>query len=172
MWIRTETQDDLDAIGQVIGAAFAEQPGNGRPEQRIVDALREAGALTLSLVADIDGRIAGCIAFSPITISSPPGSEAAGAWFGLGPVAVLPQDQRHGVGKALVRAGLTELERLRAAGCVVLGEPRYYQQFGFRAGSGLRLANVPAEYFMALSLGGAIAQGEVRYHPAFGLTGI
>ena len=162
MWIRTETQDDLDAIAQVIGAAFAEQPGNGRPEQRIVDALREAGALTLSLVADIDGRIAGCIAFSPITISSPPGSEAAGAWFGLGPVAVLPQDQRHSVGKALVRAG----------GCVVLGEPRYYQQFGFRAGSGLRLANVPAEYFMALSLGGAIAQGEVRYHPAFGLTGI
>lgn len=169
MWIRTETQDDLDAIQQVIGAAFAEQPGNGRPEQRIVDGLREAGALTLSLVADIDGRIAGCIAFSPITILSQPG-EGAAAWFGLGPVAVLPRDQRHGVGKALVRAGLTELERLRATGCVVLGEPRYYQQFGFRAGLGLRLANVPAEYFMALSLDGAIPQGEVRYHPAFGLT--
>jgi putative acetyltransferase len=170
MWIRTETQDDLDAIRQVIGEAFAEQPGNGRPEQRIVDGLREAGALTLSLVADIDGRIAGCIAFSPITISSLPGGEGAVAWFGLGPVAVLPRDQRHGVGKALVRAGLTELERLRAAGCVVLGEPRYYQQFGFRAGSGLRLANVPAEYFMALALDGATPQGEVRYHPAFGLS--
>ncbi|MBF6024148.1 GNAT family N-acetyltransferase [Lysobacter niastensis] len=166
MWIRTETEADHAAIRDVIGAAFAGQPGDGGPEQRIVDALREAQALSLSLVADIDGRIAGHIAFSPVTLSP----ATTGQWYGLAPIAVLPRDQRHGVGKALVRAGLTELERMRAAGCVVLGEPGFYQQFGFRAGEGARLANVPPEYFMALALGGTIPDGEVRYHTAFGLT--
>jgi putative acetyltransferase len=185
MWIRTETQDDIAAIREVIGAAFADQPGEGQPEQRIVDALRDAGALTLSLVADIDGRIAGCIAFSPVTVlpvttspgTSAPASrgEGSGQWFGLGPLAVAPRDQHHGVGKALVRAGLTELERLRASGCVVLGEPGYYQRFGFAAGTGLQLANLPPEYFLAVSLTGTTAErtipeGQVRYHPAFGLT--
>ena len=170
MWIRTETEGDIAAIREVIGAAFADQAGNGRPEQRIVDALREADALSLSLVADIDGRIAGHVAFSPVTIPADAGGAAPGHWYGLGPISVLPRDQRHGVGKALVRAGLTELERMRALGCVVLGEPGYYQQFGFRAGKGPRLANVPPEYFMALPLGGTMPDGEVRYHPAFGLT--
>jgi putative acetyltransferase len=175
MWIRTETEGDIAAIREVIGAAFADQPGNGRPEQRIVEALREADALSLSLVADIDGRIAGHVAFSPVTISpvtlpSHAGGADPGLWYGLGPISVLPRDQRHGVGKALVRAGLTELERMRALGCVVLGEPGYYQQFGFRTGKGLRLANVPPEYFMALPLGGTVPDGEIRYHPAFGLT--
>ena len=163
MWIRTETQDDVAAIGAVIAEAFAGQPGGGHTENDIVDALRADGTLSLSLVADIDGRIAGHIAFSAVRIED--GSED---WYGLAPVAVAARDQGHGVGKALVRAGLTELERLGARGCVVLGDPGYYAQFGFRAHPTLLFPGVPAQYFQALALNGAaLPAGRVRYHECF-----
>ncbi|MFC3814685.1 GNAT family N-acetyltransferase [Lysobacter sp. GCM10012299] len=162
MWIRTETLADHAAIGQVIAAAFADQPGSGRTEQRIVDALRADGALSLSLVADIDGRVAGHVAFSPVRVGD--GTER---WYGLGPVSVAPRDQRNGVGGALIRAGLSELAERGALGCVVLGEPAYYQRFGFRNVPGLRFGDVPAEYFQALAFGDGVATGEVTYHASF-----
>lgn len=162
MWIRTETLDDHAAIRTLLRAAFADGPGAGEVEERIVDALREDDAMTLSLVADIDGRIAGVVVFSPVTID-----DGAANWYGLGPVAVMPQDQRHGVGGALIRAGLAELAERGAAGCVVLGEPDYYGRFGFRADPRLRYADVPPQYFQALSFGDALPQGEVRYHASF-----
>jgi putative acetyltransferase len=162
MWIRTETQDDHAAIRDLLRAAFADAPGAGSVEQRIVDALRDDDALTLSLVADIDGRIAGVAVFSPVAIE-----DGASDWYGLGPVAVMPRDQRHGVGGALIRAGLAELAERGAAGCVVLGEPEYYGRFGFRAQPQLRYADVPAQYFQALSFADALPQGEVRYHASF-----
>jgi putative acetyltransferase len=162
MWIRTETQTDHVAIDEVLGAAFARAPGGGHVERRIVGALRNEGALTLSLVADIDGRIAGHIAFSPVIAG-----DTAQGWYGLGPLAVAPGDQKHGIGSALVLAGIAELERLRAHGCVVLGEPDYYSRFGFRQLPELVYPDAPGEYFMALPFGDRLARGVVAYHPAF-----
>ena len=146
----------------MIAAAFADQPGSGRTEQRIVEALRVDGALSLSLVADVDGRIAGHVAFSPVRVGD--GTER---WYGLGPVSVAPRDQRNGVGGALIRAGLSELAERGALGCVVLGEPAYYRRFGFRHSPGLRFGDVPAEYFQALAFGDGVAAGEVTYHASF-----
>lgn len=166
MWIRTETQDDHAAIGELLRTAFADGPGAGTVEQRIVDALRGDEALSLSLVADIDGRIAGVVVFSPVSVE-----DGAANWYGLGPVAVAPQDQRHGVGGALIRAGLAELAERGAAGCVVLGEPDYYGRFGFRADPRLRYADVPPQYFQALSFADAMPRGEVRYHASFAQAG-
>jgi putative acetyltransferase len=165
MWIRTETQADHTAVDGVIGAAFAEMPGGGRVERRIVEALRQEDALTISLVADIDGRIAGHIAFSPVTIG-----DTAQGWYGLGPLAVAPGDQKRGVGSALILAGIAELERLRAHGCVVLGEPDYYSRFGFRHLPELVYPDAPAEYLMALPFGEHSARGVVAYHPAFSVS--
>jgi putative acetyltransferase len=162
MWIRTETQADHAAIDEILGAAFAQAPGGGQVERSIVEALRKEGALMLSLVADIDGRIAGHIAFSPVIIG-----DRANGWYGLGPLAVAPGDQRRGIGSALVLAGIAELERLRARGCVVLGEPDYYARFGFRHMPELVYPDAPAEYFMALPFGEHSVQGHVAYHPAF-----
>ena len=162
MWIRTETLDDHAAIRDLLGAAFADAPGAGRVEQRIVDALREDDQLTLSLVADIDGRIAGCAVFSPVAI------EGAKAWYGLGPVAVDPRDLGHGVGTALIRAGLAELADQGAAGCVVLGEPAYYARFGFLNDGELHYADAPPQYFQSLAFNdAATAKGAVRYHRSF-----
>lgn len=164
MWIRTESQADSEAIRTLIEAAFAGQTHASGTEARIVDALRQAGALTLSLVADIDGRLAGQVALSPVTTG-----DGAQGWYGLGPLAVAPQDQGHGVGSALIRAALVELRAAGANGCVVLGEPAYYTRFGFARDHALSYSPAPAEYFLALAFNDRAAHGEVAYHPAFSI---
>ena len=139
--VRDERPDDLAAIREVNDRAF-DQPLEGR----IVDALRAHGAVRLSLVAVVDGQVVGHILFSPVTAAG-----AAGGGVGLGPMAVTPEQQRRGVGAALIDAGLA---RLRAAGCpfvVVLGHHEYYTRFGFVPASryGMRCEwDVPDESFM------------------------
>jgi len=163
MWIREETTADHEAIARVIDAAFARAGHAGGSEARIVAALRAAGALSVSRVADVDGRIVGHAALSPVTLD-----DGSSGWFGLGPVAVDPADQGRGVGSALVRALLAELPALGAQGCVVLGDPGWYARFGFRPVPALRYRDAPAEYFQALLVGaGDAPQAQVAYHAAF-----
>jgi putative acetyltransferase len=163
--IRDETKDDAAAITEVTVAAFASMEISGHTEQFIVDALRAAQALTLSLVAEVDGRVVGHIAFSPVIIS-----DGADAWYGLGPVSVLPTYQRMGIGKALVREGLTRLKDLGAKGCCLVGHPQYYRKFGFENVSGLVLEGVPPEVFFALSFNGRFPHGNVTFHEGFKAT--
>lgn len=168
--IRKETAADVDAIGEVTAIAFETMAISPHTEQFIIAALRAANALTLSLVAELDGQVIGHIAFSPITISD---GAAAGTpnWYGLGPISVLPAYQRHGVGKALMRTGLAQLQELHAQGCCLVGDPNYYRQFGFTNVPGLVLEGVPPEVFMALSFDGHMPQGTVTFHEAFAATG-
>jgi putative acetyltransferase len=124
--------------------------------------LREAGRLSVSLVAVDERCVIGHVAVSAVNVA-----DGSSGWFGLGPVAVEPARQNDGVGTQLVHAALETLRQRGAAGCVVLGEPRYYKRFGFRADSALVLAGVPAAYFQALSLDGSRPRGAVRYDSAF-----
>lgn len=163
MHIRPETPADADAVADVIERAFAPEQFSSRTEQFIVGALRKAGALAVSLVAENEKAIVGHVAFSPATIAS-----GEGHWYGLGPLAVDPSFQFRGIGSALVVAGIERLRIASAAGCVVLGEPAYYSRFGFQRIDGLVYPGPPPEYFMALVLAGAVPQGEVSYHAAFG----
>jgi putative acetyltransferase len=160
--IRPETPTDVDAITAVTVAAFAVLGIGNRTEQFIVEALRAANALTLSLVAEADGRLIGHIAFSPVRMS-----DGTPDWYGLGPVSVLPAYQRQGVGKALIRKGLAQLQELGAEGCCLVGHPDYYPKFGFSNPSGLVLEGVPPEVFFALAFGGRTPQGTVSFHEAF-----
>lgn len=160
--IRSERDGDQALISHVTREAFRSHPHSDQTEPYIVDALRRAGALTLSLVAERDGEVVGHIAFSPVTIS-----DGSPDWFGLGPVSVLPALQKQRIGTALIEAGLAGLRRKRAAGCVLVGEPGYYTRFGFAADPGLRYPGLPPEYFLALSLGGSRARGDVTYHEGF-----
>ena len=162
MTIRPEQPGDADAIRAVIGAAFAGRRYSSGTEAAIVEALREAGALTLSLVAEEDGQVIGHIAFSPVTIDG-----AACGWFGLGPVAVVPERQGQGVGAALIREGLARLRARGAAGCVLLGDPRYYARFGFVSDPALRYSGGPAAYFQRLAFSDPTPSGEIAFHPAF-----
>lgn len=162
MQIRSERFGDADTIRAVTIAAFKHAPYSSQTEGDIVDALRSAGALTLSLVALQDDEIVGHVAFSPVTIKT-----AAGDWYGLGPVSVRPDRQRRGVGQALIRDGLDRLRVVSAAGCVVFGEPAYYGRFGFESDPALVYAGAPLGYFQRLVFRGPAPCGEVRYHGSF-----
>lgn len=166
MLIRPERPGDADAIRALTTEAFASAPHSSGTEAAIIDGLRAAGALTLSLVAIADDAapdaILGHVAVSPVTIDG-----AERGWFGLGPVSVRPGRQRGGVGSALIREGLRRLRESGAGGCVLLGDPRYYGRFGFAADPALVLEGVPPDYFMRLAFGGDVPAGTVRYHAAF-----
>lgn len=160
--IRAETVVDFPVIEAVIAAAFLKAPHTSHTEQHIVNALRRAGKLTVSLVAETDEGVIGHVAISPVSIS-----DGALGWFGLGPVSVLPERQRHGIGSQLTREALRILRDRGASGCVVLGEPEYYGRFGFRVVANLALPGAPTEYFQALWLDSTQAAGIVTYHEAF-----
>jgi putative acetyltransferase len=160
--VRPERSGDEEAIHAVTTEAFLEAPHTAHTEQFIVGELRRAGALTVSLVAELDDHIVGHVAISPVTIDG-----AANGWFGLGPVSVLPEHQGRGVGSRLVREALARLRTAGAGGCVLVGEPSYYGRFGFRAEPALVLPGVPPEYFQALSFTNELPRGVVTFHEAF-----
>ena len=164
--IRDERKADIDVITEVTVAAFATLEISDHTEQFIIRALRSAGALTLSLVAEVDGRVVGHIAFSPVTLS-----DGSRNWYGLGPVSVLPEYQRRGIGGALIEEGLSRVKKLGANGCCLVGHPQYYSRFGFENVAGLGLEGVPKEAFFALSFEGSYPQGDVIFHDAFKADG-
>jgi putative acetyltransferase len=160
--IRCETDADIDAIRDVTVSAFRTLEISSHTEQFIIAALRTAKSLTVSLVAEVDGRVVGHIAFSPVTIS-----DGTRNWYGLGPVSVLPEYQRQGIGKALIEEGLSRLRSVNARGVCLVGHPDYYRKFGFKNVPGFVLEGVPQEVFFALSLDGHIPEGTVTFHEAF-----
>ena len=147
-------------------AAFRTLKISDHTEQFVIEALRAADALTVSLVAELDGRVVGHIAFSPVGISD--GTED---WYGLGPVSVLPEYQRQGIGAALIREGLSRLRSLQARGCCLVGHPAYYTRFGFENPPALGLDGVPPEVFFALAFDGRMPRGTVAFHEGFHADG-
>lgn len=164
--IRNEKDADISAISKVTIAAFKTLEVSNQTEHFIIEALRAAKALKVSLVAEVDGRVIGHIAFSPVTIS-----DGTQNWYGLGPVSVLPKYQRQGIGKALIQEGLSRLKGMNAHGCCLVGHPDYYRKFGFKKMPGLVLEGVPSEVFFALSFDGHAPQGTVTFHDGFKADG-
>ena len=164
--IRSETNEDIGAITDVTIAAFQTLKISNHTEQFIIEALRAAKALMVSLVAESDGRVIGHIAFSPVTIS-----DGTQGWYGLGPVSVLPGYQRQGIGKALIHEGLSRLKGMQARGCCLVGHPEYYKKLGFTNMPGFVHEGVPQEVFLALSFDGHVPHGEVTFHEGFKADG-
>jgi putative acetyltransferase len=162
MIIRNETPADIPAIFEITRLAFENHPHSVHTEQFIVNVLREAGALAVSPVAEVGGTVVGHIAFSPVAIA-----DGSDGWYGLGPVSVLPEFQKRGVGSALVRQGLSMLTASGAKGCVLVGDPGYYARFGFKNVPSLIYEGVPQEYILALPLSKKQARGVVSFHQAF-----
>jgi putative acetyltransferase len=161
--IRAAWPSEDGAVAALVSAAFATAAHSGGNEAEIVAALREADDLALSLVTTDAARIIGYAAFSPVTIS-----DGTAGWYGLGPVAVMPELQGQGIGAKLIRSGIAQMAERGAQGFVVLGDPGYYARFDFKADPRLVYPGVPAAYFQVLKGDGLMPVGEVRYAPAFG----
>jgi putative acetyltransferase len=162
MIVRPERAGDIDAIRTLTETAFRTAPHADGTEHLIIDRLRAAGALTLSLVAEEAGAVVGHVAFSPVAVS-----DGSRDWYGLGPISVAPDKQGRGIGGTLVREGLERLKLIGASGCVLLGDPGYYGRFGFRSTPQLTLDGVPAGYFMHVAFSPVYGTGTVTYHPGF-----
>lgn len=154
MDVRAERPEDIPAIRRVNEEAF------GQPlEARLVEQLRANGGITLSLVAVVDDRIVGHLLFSPVKVSSGH-DEVMGV--GLGPVAVLPEYQRQGIGTKLINEGIGGMREAGSPFIVVLGHAEYYPRFGFVPASryGVRCQwEVPDDVFMLLPLDSALLPG-------------
>jgi putative acetyltransferase len=161
--IRDEQEGGAAAIRAVTLAAFATMPYSQQTEAAIVDALRAAGALAVSLVAVEDGDVVGHVAFSSVTIDGAP----APGWYGVGPLSVRPDRQRSGIGSALMREGVARLRALGAKGCVVVGDPNYYERFGFRENPAVTVPGVSPGHVRVLELGAERTRGVVAFHPGF-----
>lgn len=162
--IRPEAPGDERPIHALVEAAFAGQPYSGGDEQDLVDRLRERGELALSLVAvDPEEAIVGHIGFSPTTID-----RAQCGWLQMAPVAVAPALQHRGIGSALIREGIEQLRHDGANGVAVVGNPAFYERFGFAVVPGLRpLSDHDTPYFRAMPLAGPVPSGTLHYASAF-----
>ena len=159
--IREERPGDQTAIYEVTRVAFEPMPYSDGNEQELVDLLRENGALTISLVATRRDEVVGHVAFSPADSQTP-------GWYSLGPVSVLPELQRQGIGRKLIGEGLDRLRSLGAVGCILVGDPRYYSQVGFQPAPESAPGRQPAEFFMVSFLSGEPTPiPELDFHSTF-----
>jgi putative acetyltransferase len=161
MIIRPEEPGDAAAIRDVVAAAF------GRSQEAdLVERLRNDGELVLALVAEEDGVITGHVAFSRLRIERD-GTRLPG--IALAPVAVLPSRQRKGTARALIGAGHLRLKALGEKIVFVLGDPDYYQRFGFSRDIAAAFKCIyQGDYLQALRLSpDAPEAGEVIYAAAF-----
>ena len=159
--IRPEQPADRAAIAHVTELAFRDMPYSAGDEQDVIDRLRAADALVLSLVALVDEEVVGHIAFSPAH------SAGGGSWVALGPVSVVPGRQRQGIGSRLIERGLSLVRKQGARGCILVGDPGYYRRFGFELSPGNVPDGEPEEFFMLKRFDGPPPAGRFRFHEAF-----
>ena len=157
--IRQETDGDEAAIADVVARAFAGKVFADDDDPLLVGRLRDASALVLSLVATHKGQIIGQVALSPATIG-------AGRYLCVGPLAVVPEHQRKGLGSALMGHALGVAQAYGRNGVVLQGDLNYYSRFGFEVFASVTYAGEGAEYIQVLPFTG-IPSGEVKFHPVF-----
>lgn len=162
--IRKERADDVSAVRALLRQAFEQNQ-----EGDLVDALRAGGGLLVCLVATIRERPVGCITYSPVTLGAMTGA-------GLGPVAVVPEYQRQGIGSRLIETGNRLIQDSGYPFIVVLGHADYYPRFGFRPARPLGVISewdVPEDVFLLLVLDRARMHGVggvARYRPEFSIV--
>ena len=160
--IRPEDKRDIDRVTEIIQAAFKDHSYSNQKEHLLVTELRNRGKLALSLVAEIESHLVGHIGFSRVFID---GDHVD--WYGLAPVSVDPAYQNQRVGSKLITSGLAELKKRGARGCVVLGEPNYYERFGFQHHEELTMEDAPQELFLTMPFNRQLLSGTVTYHDLF-----
>lgn len=148
---------DHRAIGILLQSNF-ECPS----ELRRIQALRDEGAMALELVVRENARVVGYAAF--VWLDAPKG------WVALAPLVVRGDRRKRGVRARLVRAGIDALRHRKVPAMLALGDPTYYQRFGFSVKNAALLRSpYPQENLMVLPFqpdmsGRAL---DVTYPPVF-----
>jgi len=158
MQIREESLEDHTVIFDLTQAAFAPMAFSDGTEAACINRLRDDGDLTMSLVATAGGAVVGHVAFSPAFIDG-----VSDGWFGLGPISVWPDQQRNGIGRALIERGLDAMKTLGAKGCVLVGNPDLYSRFGFHSDGRLVYRDLPVKLVQWVAFGGSTPSGALRF---------
>ncbi|MGB6985024.1 MAG: N-acetyltransferase [Candidatus Aquilonibacter sp.] len=155
--IRDEGPRDREAVYKVVSSAFGQSA-----EAELVNELHEAADSVVSLVAEEDGRIVGHVLLSRMDASFPA--------LALAPVSVIPTRQRCGIGSALVKSAVNRARSEGWAAIFVLGDPNYYERFGFdREAAAVFTSPYAGIHFMMLKLSNSLpaSSGKLRHAPAF-----
>lgn len=161
--IRPEAPGDEAAIHDITKRAFVGRPHSDGDEAEVIDRLRGDGDLALSLVAVSAGTVIGQVSFSTARLSN-----GETGWYVLGPIAVVPERQGEGVGRALIAAGESAVRDLGAKGMTVLGDPQIYGRFGFVRDTPMRQEDELGTYLQVKTFGPAIPDTTITYARAFG----
>lgn len=156
--VRIEEKRDHRAVEELTRKAFfreerIEKLGVGCTEHYMVHKLREEdGIMDLNFVAEIDGKVVGHVIYSNSHVVNDHGERFQVINFG--PLSVLPEYQKQGVGSALMKHSIEEAKRLGYGGILFFGHPTYYPRFGFVEAKEFSIkskwGNFPA--FMAMEL--------------------
>lgn len=146
MIIRSEKKKDYKEIKNVVKVAFDRTELSDGDEHNLVDRLRKSGAYIpeLSLVALENEKILGHIMFTKIQIGEETG-------LALAPLSVLPEYEKKGIGKALIKKGHEIAKEMGYSIIIVLGHSGYYTKFGYEKASDYKIYppfKVPDEAFM------------------------
>jgi putative acetyltransferase len=159
--VRDEKREDRQSVYHVVSSAFG-----GAAEAALVDQLRGDGDAVVSLVAEEDGLIVGHVLLSRMAAPFPA--------LALAPLSVVPARQRCGVGSMLVEGAVRRARGEGWAALFVLGDPRYYERFGFSVEAAAGFTSPYAgQHFMVFPLGSPLpaATGELRHASAFAAFG-
>jgi putative acetyltransferase len=168
--LRRELPADRDAVRDVHLRAFARRGVDVAPEATLVDGLRDDGDVVpgLSIVAEAGGSIGGGVVGHVVCSRARIG---AGPSLGLGPLGVLPDHQRRGIGTALMHAVLAAADALGGPEVVLLGSPSYYARFGFVLAAPMGITPPEAAWAPHFQVRRLTAwegaSGAFRYAPAF-----
>ncbi|MEO4040121.1 N-acetyltransferase [Hoeflea sp. CAU 1731] len=158
MQIRPEEPIDQPTVRAILLRCFP-----GPVEAYLVDQLRAQGDAEVLLVGEVDGKPVAFVALSRM--------RAPFKALGLAPVAVLPEYRNRGIAAELILRALVDARDAGWEGVFVLGDPDYYNRFGFtiEAAQGFK-SPYAGPHFMALALVGdrlPASSGAVEYAPAF-----
>lgn len=166
MLLKNEQHKDIERISQIQYAAFKDHPihaaGAEPVEHLIVERLRKANALTLSILAEEKGEAVGHIAISPAVVG-----RSSQGWYLLGPVGVMPQHQGKGIGSTLIHEALGRMGNMGADGIVLVGDPAFYKRFGFKNVPGITYEGIPGQFILTLPFTNRNTEGAIVAHEAF-----
>ncbi|HBQ61902.1 MAG TPA: GNAT family N-acetyltransferase [Balneolaceae bacterium] len=170
--VRQEQKNDRSTVEKVIRKAFEPEPMSDQKEHLLVKKLRDSPAFIpeLSLLAEVDNTVVGYILLTKIQIKD---ATTTFDSLALAPVSVLPDHQRKGIGKMLIRTAHNKAKELGFRSVVLIGHEDYYPKFGYKEAQYFGISfpfEAPAENCMAIELfpdSLAKVSGEVVYPEAF-----